>query len=264
MSIIDLRLRTNFENTVMMASRCIIPAHRRFSTRSITNRDDIIDAVKDVYFHPNTLWAHARGGKGKYVLTHNGIHKAHVNMVLEEIGNRIFKYFNSEPNTANNQVNFDVFHKSLCKKFLNDINRIRASVGYADMSYGQAQKLINLSFKYISCFSDYLLFADLFEYCHIIIDNKVLNNLGQPSLSIIFGISIRDRIHGLSGGTFNHHGWTDFSETDYDMLVEEYRRVVGPYLGNLSYISLEYNMWPAIGLVSTTDPLPTPIPSFHM
>lgn len=264
MSIIHSTMRTAFEHTIMSSSRCIIPGDRAFSTRSITSLIDITDAVKEVYFHPNTLWAHARGGKGQHVLTDNGACRTSVEHVLDRIGNRIHQYFNGVPNVSNTQSGFDDFHKSLCHDFLNGINTIRADVGYTPLSYGQAQKLINLSFKYISCFSDYLSFADLFEKCHIIIDNKVLTNLGRSKLSVIFGTNLNDKIQGLSGGTFHTHGWTDFSETDYDMLVAEYRRVIGPYMGNLSYIALEYSMWPTIGLVNTTDPLPAPIPGFHV
>ena len=264
MSIINPMLRTNFENTVMSSPRCIIPPHRTFSMRSITSLVDITDAVKEVYFHPNTLWAHARGGKGQHALTNTGACRANVEQVLENIGNRIYNYFNATPNTLNNQTNFDNFHKSLCRSFLNDINIIRHGVGYAPMSYGQAQKLINLAFKYASCFADYQTFADLFEKCHIVIDNVVLNNLARRQLSIIFGTTIPTRIVGLSGGRFRGHGWTAFTEEDYDTLVAEYRRVMGAYMGNLSYIALEYSMWPTVARVSTTDPLPSPITSFHV
>ena len=211
MSIIDLSLRTAFETTIMTSPKCIIAPDRMLSTRSITTRDDVIQAVKDVYYHPTTLWAHARGGKGKNTLTNNGEHRPLVDRVLTEIGERIYQYFNGEPNALNNQANFDVLHESLCDSFFNGINEIRARVDYAPMSYGQAQKLINLSFKYISCFSDYLDFADLFTYCHIVVDNIVLKNLASTGLSVMFEDAIGDKIQGLSGGRFNGHGWTDFS-----------------------------------------------------
>lgn len=264
MSIINLTFRTAFENTIMSASNCIIPQDRRLSTRSIRNRTDISDAVKEVYFHRNTLWAHARGGKGKNKLTNSGERRPAVENILTNIGGQIYEYFNGKANVANTQENFDAFHKSLCHYFLTSINAIRAEVNYAPMSYGQAQKLINLSFKYISCFSDYCQFADLFTHCHIVIDNVVLTNLKSSKLSIMFGCPIPSKIQGLSGGTFNGHGWTDFSEEDYNNLKDEFRRVISPYLGNLTYLELEYSMWPVIGPVDTHGTMPTAIPSFFM
>ena len=264
MSIIDSSLRTAFEKTIMRSPRCIISPTRMLSTRSITIKDDVIQVLKDVYFHPTTLWAHARGGKGKNTLTNNGDHRSSVECVLAQIGERIYQYFNIEPNVLNNQANFDVFHESLCDSFLQDINEIRARVDYAPMSYGQAQKLINLSFKYISCFSDYLDFADFFTHCHIVIDNVVLKNLASPMLSKMFSKTITEKIQGLSGGRFNEHGWTDFSKEDYIALMDEYRRVISPHLENLTYIELEYNMWPTIGPVSTTRPMQKSVSKFYI
>lgn len=264
MSIINPLLRSTFESALMSSSNCIIPEEHRLSMRKISNRTDINLAVKEVYFHRNTLWAHARGGKGCNRLTNTGSIRVSVEDLLDTIGERIYKYFNDEPNVSNTRESFDDFHKSLCSDFLKGINAIRDSVNYSHMSYGQAQKLINLSFKYISCYSDYMDYADLFTHCHMVIDNKVLTNLSKSNLSTMFARPITSSITYLSGGRFRGKGWTDFSDTDYLALLKEYRRVIDPYMENLTYIELEYSMWPTLSAVTTTGTMPLPISRFHV
>ena len=163
----------------------------------------------------------------------------------------------------NNQNNFDEFHSSLCDMFVNGLNPIRNSAGYSDISYGQAQKLINLTFKYLSCYDDYADFADLFTHCHMVIDNIVLNCLSKSSLTTLFGRSPARKINHLYGGAFNGKGWTEFSREDYLSLLEEYRAVIDPMLAGLSYMEVEYHMWPRPSLIVRSGIMPSPIHKFH-
>lgn len=263
MSIINQNLRQAFEDNVFSRKRCVAPQNYPFAVRRISNRADVIYAVKEVYYHPNTLWAHARGGKGKHALTANAPFKSQVDALLESIGQRYFEYFNAEPNMDNNRINFDKFHSDLCEMFMNGLNPIRSRAGYSDISYGQAQKLINLTFKYLSCYADYLSFADLFTHCHMVIDNIVLNCLSKSSLTVLFGVSPVRKISHLSGGGFNGKGWTEFSKEDYLQLVKEYREVIDPMLMDLTYMEVEYNMWPAPSLITRSGLKPKSISKFH-
>ncbi len=178
---IDATMRARYWTTVRNEGRC---------TRRIANLADVILAVSDIYYHKTVLWGHAREGRGQHALTDKSPERANVDALLSEIGHRIWEYFNGGPNTTNTQGNFDEFHSDLCDYFLSKINAIREKVGYAPMSYGQAQKLINLTFKYLTCYADYETYADLFHYSHMVIDSNVLGSFSKSKLSALLGTPV--------------------------------------------------------------------------
>lgn len=49
--------------------------------------------------------------------------------------------------------------------------------GLKSATYGNAQKMINILFKYLTCFDDYPKYADLFSYCHMPIDGYIARAL---------------------------------------------------------------------------------------
>ena len=183
--------------------------------------------------------------------------------MLNNIGELIYDYFNNEGNTTNNQINFDKFHEILCDKFLKGINTIRATAGLSDMSYGQAQKLINLTFKYLTTYDDYLDFADLFSYCHMVIDSIVLSNLGRNRIGMILGVRPVKGISNLKGSQFKGKGWTSFTKEDYLSLVHEYRTMIASYIGDNTYMQIEYHMWPTYSPISSTGTYAKPINKFY-
>ncbi len=250
---IDATMRARYWTTVRNEGRC---------TRRIANLADVILAVSDIYYHKTVLWGHAREGRGQHALTDKSPERANVDALLSEIGHRIWEYFNGGPNTANTQENFDEFHSDLCDYFLSKINAIREKVGYAPMSYGQAQKLINLTFKYLTCYADYETYADLFHYSHMVIDSNVLGSFSKSKLSALLGTPVTSVIK------ISNHSWTSFSKSDYLNIVSEYRRVIGPYIGGKSYMHLEYCIWhragaPVTSFASSGGSPAAPIAGFH-
>jgi hypothetical protein len=65
-----------------------------------------------------------------------------------------------------NQQIFDNWHKSSCEKLI-------AIFGTQKFTYGQAQKWINMTMKYLSMISHSSV-KKCYEYCHIPIDNYIL------------------------------------------------------------------------------------------
>ena len=89
-------------------------------------------------------------------------------------------YFNAPPL---NEMKFNEWHKFSCDKIISffcDYKR-RNELGF---TYGCAQKLINLAFKYVYCFdliqSQYNKYAEYFRFCHITLDNAILRWIGVP------------------------------------------------------------------------------------
>lgn len=229
--------------------------------RKIACKHDITQAVYDVY-DSGVVFGRARNGRGKYALLNDKFRKD-VENVLNQIGECIYGYFNLEPNTTNNQANFDSFHNKLCNLFLIEINKIRNKAklidnSYEKMSYGQAQKLINLSYKYISTYSDYNDFADLFSYCHMTIDSIVIKNLTRNNLNKIFNCNCASSVSKNKGG------WTNYDYIAYKALVDAYRIAINPIRKNDSYMQIEYCLWPKMQQMPNANAPAPRIHKFHI
>ena len=237
MYIIPSRQINAFTNILSARKRCNYV--ESFNSRKIKCLDDIKEGIYNVY----NSGVPFRPAVQKYKV-------GNYPQALDKIAVRVWNYFNLAPNTANTQNNFDVFHKSLCDDFLNTINPQRVNLGLADFTYGNAQKLINIFFKYLVCYSDYQLYASLFEYCHMPIDRQVLKSLRSEKVTI----SSELKYMGKS--------WTSFDYFTYINLVKEYRPMLR---NNYSALYYDFCVW---GNSSPTFPqngkLSTHISQFYM
>ncbi len=203
--------------------------------RRISNRNDVISTVSEIYYGNQIYPRTVQHSKRKTV---NEERRRDIDNLLFDLGDKIYHYFVLGPNCENNQANFDVFHDELCKTFLEGINAIRSDVHLDELTCGQAQKLINLTFKYLTTYSDYETYADLFRFSHMTIDGTVLRTLRSKQKLL--------RYLGVDSVRVNfviEHGWTSMTEEQYHDLLIEYRRVIDPYLGDKSYMHLEYCIW---------------------
>ena len=71
----------------------------------------------------------------------------------------------------NNQNNFDKWHKSTC-------DMIIGCFEHQKFTYGQAQKWLNMTLKYLSMF-DHKCIETIYEYCHVPIDNYIIECVGK-------------------------------------------------------------------------------------
>lgn len=94
---------------------------------------------------------------------HNIIYNNAVDLLYDEINLLINK-------KINNQNEFDRWHKECCDKL---INVFENQLFY----YGQAQKWINMTLKYISMF-EHKLVENQYEFFHIPIDNYIIEITG--------------------------------------------------------------------------------------
>lgn len=78
-------------------------------------------------------------------------------------------------NLITSQVDFDTWHKSTCYKLLKIFDKYE----YPNFNIGQAQKWINMSLKYIFLYDESKIdgYDSIYQYCHIPIDNIILNKL---------------------------------------------------------------------------------------
>ncbi|MCX5847707.1 MAG: hypothetical protein NTW12_15350 [Deltaproteobacteria bacterium] len=73
------------------------------------------------------------------------------------------------------QEEFDRWHQSICS----DLSRYYNKHGYSSFTVGQAQKWINMTFKYIFTMREDQVpgFDNLYRFCHIPLDNIILQKL---------------------------------------------------------------------------------------
>lgn len=133
---------------------------------SPTNKEDVLLAVKKAYIDmtPRTIKGLA------------GVHKLEdfekeFNEILSELVDRFVDYFKSD--LPQNEKEFDEWHGEICENFLQGFNKLLKDYDIEKISYGKAQKIVNMTFKYIYCFDDNIDF-DYFKYCHMTLDRYTL------------------------------------------------------------------------------------------
>jgi hypothetical protein len=84
------------------------------------------------------------------------------------------------------QSDFDNWHKQICKR----LKEIFESEGYSSFSVGHAQKLVNMSLKYIFVLGATRIpgFIWLYKYCHVPIDRIILQRVAK-SVPSKFGVA---------------------------------------------------------------------------
>jgi len=222
-----------------------------FTRRNITNYKDILATCKHIYITKHVLYkGRTSVSPQRWSLGNNKPAIIQRDILLSNLATKIWYYFNSEPNTINNQISFDLFHNELCKWFLHDLNAVRTMAGLPDATYGNAQKMINILFKYLVCFDDYTNFADLFSYCHMPIDNYILGDFINVFVPNVISIP-REKQYVYRGVALC---WHEFDEEHYLNLLNDYRTVVGLIKNpNLSYMGVEFSWFinaslPVVGI----------------
>ena len=221
--------------------------------RKISNANDVNLAVLDVYY--SGLSFQTGGQKWKNTLE--------VNEVLGWLSDRIYSYFNFEPNTDNTQGNFDEFHKSLCDGYQAKLNACRHETGYPNITYGNAQKIINMVFKYLACYSDYDKYADLFSYCHIPLDRRILCAINDVFL-LHTNPRLESSIHLNKKGDLQYDvhyvdahtktPWSGLNYSQYIDIVNIYRSAMTGHINNHCWLSVDFHYWSQVPLPISGKP----------
>lgn len=98
--------------------------------------------------------------------TMKGIKNYNKGDAFEAVSEKLEEYFNGD--ACGNAEKFDEKHKELCDKWKK--NFPNSNLG----TYGKAQKIVNMAFKYLYCCKDACEKEDYFKYCHIPLDSFTL------------------------------------------------------------------------------------------
>lgn len=223
MNIIDQSLIDDFKTTIKDFN---------FLSRFISNKNDILDAIKFIYDTKSVLFRKRKAGVIKWSLRKNKCAMASKDALLDQLAERIHEYFSRPlPITKND---FDMFHNEVTKWFLDELNKIRKFAGLSNAKYGNAQKMINVLFKYLACFEDYPKYLHYFDYCHMPIDSYIMK------------AGLDNGIIGITnnkGYKFNGQAWEELDKNNYLSLQKELdvnlkrRKIV-------SLLNCEFYLWP--------------------
>lgn len=89
--------------------------------------------------------------------------------IMRKLSKAIEAFLNS-PEPPRNKEGFDEIHDKMCE----EVKKGFISLGYPNYEYGQAQKLVNMAFKYYYCFYDAPDKEKYFSFCHLPIDRYIL------------------------------------------------------------------------------------------
>lgn len=199
-----------------------------------------IRSLKDINFAITNVFNSGvpfQTGRQKY--------KDHVSSgYLGLISKKIYDYFNAghKAGGAGMKKVFDELHEELCELFLSEAKKLGKTY-----TYGNAQKLINMTFKYLTCFKDYPVFASLFDYCHTPIDSIILEQfeaVGVPNID-------------KTGPTYKYsfggacYSWTQLEKKAYLSLVDGYRNKIGSTDPNCSALYFDFYNWAPKGIKKT-------------
>lgn len=142
---------------------------RLLLSKRIGSVNDILFGARELYLSGTPF--HNRGADRQMRMEDPSILEA----TLDPLCVKIWHYFFIEPEKKS-QEEFDRFHEECCDTFI----EIFSEAGI-DHTYGNAQKYINMLFKYLSCYEDAEeFFSQKFKYCHLPLDRYTYNGYRIP------------------------------------------------------------------------------------
>ena len=181
-------------------------------TMNIDNPQDVLLAVKKAYIdlQPRTYKKISDWWKDSNNVKKDGSRQNHIQKqweddkikILEKLAEDIENYLKN-PNKQ-----FDEWHNGECNDFLNNFNPTLNKYGYESITYGKAQKIINMTFKYLFCFDDAMNYTAVFDQCHMPIDSYILKWYEKEVIKGKSGIS----------------SWSDMTDTQYFDLQSEIKK----------------------------------------
>ena len=202
-------------------------------TMNIDNHKDVLLAVKKAYIdlQPRTYKKIFNWWKDSNNVKKDGSRQNHIQKkwendkikILEKLADDIENYLKN-PNKQ-----FDEWHNEECNDFLNNFNPMLNKYGYESITYGKAQKIINMTFKYLFCFDDAMNYIAVFDKCHMPIDSYILKWYEKEVIKGKSGIS----------------SWSDMTDTQYFNLQSKIKKYISqnPNLEGPNQFLSEFYIW---------------------
>lgn len=106
--------------------------------------------------------------------TIKGLTSEKINDALENLAQKVFKYISSSETYSKER--FDEWHETTCEEFVEDCqNALDFDIG-KKITAGKAQKILNMTMKYVFCCLEEEQDVDKFKWCHMTLDHFTLEN----------------------------------------------------------------------------------------
>ena len=122
---------------------------------SLENNDEVYTAAVKLGYLDMCRTCHGIGAK---------VSDAQRKESFEKLGGKIKGLLNNS--SIDSQEAFDAKHKELCNEYMDLLKNV--------IKYGQAQKVVNMAFKYLFCCED-ASSKPAFKYCHMPLDGLIMN-----------------------------------------------------------------------------------------
>ena len=190
---------------------------------SVTNCQDILFAIKKAYIDMSPRTFASKNKNNKKPLNIN--YKENLFKAMSE------KFADYMKNGA---LDFNEWHIEMCEFFLfgdRNIKGFTKILKEADKddnqaTYGKAQKIVNMTFKYLYCFDNAEKYAERFQPCHMAIDRYILNWVVDKNIS-----------------TNKLPPWSKLDKQQYIELQEAIRKTIHAEFGNVPRIEAEFLVW---------------------
>ena len=132
---------------------------------SVLDEADVVLAIKKAYVDmmPRTF-------KNKSVDDNQGLDSKMKEALFLSLAEKIVKYMQEGAH------DFNIWHNEICTFFMEEFKKIlkKANKNADNSTYGKAQKIVNMTFKYLYCYDDTEKHIDKFFPCHMALDSYIL------------------------------------------------------------------------------------------
>lgn len=176
--------------------------------------------------------------------TMTGLQEKNIQPALDWLANELYIFIHSE------DIDFETWHNKTCVAFCEHFTQ-----HYKEIPYGKAQKILNMSFKYLFCLKDSQKYAGKFKDCHMAMDKDTLEwfiryVLTEDDRKHISVTKIRDTSWGnlTCGSKEKEYSYLWFQDkirtylnSEKSIYITEEGRYLSPFLA-------EFYIWPEMKL----------------
>lgn len=142
---------------------------------------------------------------------------------LKHLSAKFEEYFKAP---EKNKDDFNAWHEQCCKEFQTEYNKLLEGK-YHKIKYGKAQKIVNMTFKYLFCYVDADRYIGHFQYCHMPLDSFTLTWYRREAKKYmkqngeLWYQDNKNRVDNLT--------WSDMEEEEYIKIQEDISKILVNY-----------------------------------
>lgn len=167
----------------------------------VTEFEDVLLAVRKAYADMSV-----RSIKGW-----SKVSDAEKKMLLERFSDKFIDAFCKAGTPVLTQEAFDALHDEVCEDFLRELNKLCDKYNLKKQHYGKAQKIVNMTFKYLYLFEKNEPIQPFFALCHMALDSNICGYLKDAF-----------KKHGMRENLFET-SWSNLDVGQYQEMQKEIR-----------------------------------------